>query len=168
MRKAASIGDIPRRLRVRWFALCLAGATFVVCSTARADDTKALKATASGEIVSIAICSPTEVCQQTVVFGKVSHIGSIAGVLEERVDRLNGSYSGTATFTRPNGDAIHTTYTGQVTPPDADGTVTFFEHHVVTGGTGRFLGIRGELDGVGTATATGHIEFDATGRLVRP
>ena len=168
MRKAVLKGDIFRHLRMYWFSLCLVGSTFVASSAARADDVKTLKAAASGQITSVAICSATEVCQQTVVSGRVSHIGSIDGVLEERVDLLNGNYSGTATFTTPNGDAIHTQYTGQVTPPDADGGVTFFEHHVVTSGTGRFLGIRGTLDGVGTATGTGHIEFNATGTLIRP
>lgn len=134
---------------------------------AQADQVRPVNAIATGQITSQAFCSPTEVCQETVVSGIATQLGQFSGHLFERVDIFTGTYTGAAVFTTVNGDTISTEYEGQVTPPDEDGRVFFSEHHVVVAGTGRFATATGELNVTGTADAAGKISIVGVGTLQR-
>jgi hypothetical protein len=133
---------------------------------AQADQAK-LKAYATGNITSQVFCSATEVCQEAIVSGFATLLGQFTGHLFERVDITTRTYTGTGVFTTANGDTISTEYDGQVTPPDENGRVFFFEDHVVVGGTGRFATATGELNVTGTADATGQIIVVVMGTLER-
>jgi hypothetical protein len=146
-------------------------AIFSVTTLAAASGTKHLTARAEGQLVFQAPCedAPAETpltCQTAVVTGQVTHIGRITGVLLERVDAV-GSYTGSATFTTPNGDTFTTAYTGQAFPPDPSGTVSFVEWHKLVRGTGRFDEAQGTLYVEGSASATGAITIAGTGTLDR-
>jgi hypothetical protein len=150
----------------RWSRTVLFALAFVaLCSTAKADESFTVNVYATGTIVSRTICSANVACQHTIVAGGASHIGQFEGVIDEYVNLPTGTYSGTASFTTPSGDAFETQFTGQVVPIDNSGDVVFFERHVVIGGTGRFLGAQGQLRGVGSADAAGQVQFVATGTL---
>ena len=129
--------------------------------------TRTVVAQASGQIVEQKFCSLTEVCQTAQVSGNATQLGSFDGVLFERVDVTNGTYTGTATFTTSNGDTISTEYTGTVTPPDEQGRVFFVEDHDVVSGTGRFSGATGTLHVLGTADATLAVQIVGIGSLTR-
>src|SRR5262252_771082 len=147
----------PVRTRAFRVMLALAAAVALAQPAFAAGPARPVIATARGQIVAQAFCSPTEVCQETIVQGVATQLGSFVGHLSERVDITNGTYTGTATFTTSLGDSINTQYTGNVTPPDANGRVIFTEHHTVVSGTGRFAAAEGTLDVLGTADAAGQI-----------
>jgi hypothetical protein len=136
---------------------------------ARADETKAIRATAAGYITSQAPClsDPTLICQHAFLSGIATHIGRLTGLVSERINSETGFYTGTAVFTTPNGDTIDTSYVGQVSPPDASGGVAFVEWHTVTAGTGRFDAAVGSLLVTGYADAAGNITIDGVGTLAR-
>ena len=153
-------------------ALCAVMAIFSVTTLAAASGTKHLTARAEGQLVFQAPCedAPAETpltCQTAVVTGQVTHIGRITGILFERLDAVTGRYTGTATFSTPNGDTFTTAYTGQAFPPDPSGTVSFVEWHELVDGTGRFEGAQGTLYVEGSASATGAITIAGTGTLDR-
>ena len=158
---------VPVRARAFRFLLALGGALVLAQPAFAAGTAKPVIATARGQIVAQTFCSPTEVCQTTIVQGQATQLGSFVGVLNERVDVTNGTYTGTATFTTTLGDSISTEYTGNVTPPDPQGRVVFTEHHQVVSGTGRFVNAEGFLDVLGTANATGQILIVGVGSLSR-
>lgn len=158
---------VPVRARAFRFLLALGGALVIAQPAFAAGPAKPVIATARGQVISKAICSPTEVCQEAVVQGQATQLGSFVGFLAERVDITNGTYTGTATFTTTLGDSVSTEYTGNVTPPDPQGRVIFVEHHVVVSGTGRFASATGNLDVLGTANATGQILIVGVGSLAR-
>jgi hypothetical protein len=64
--------------------------------------------------------------------------------------------SGTATFTAANGDEFYTSFTGTATPNN-DGSLTIFNNHTITGGTGRFQNATGHFTGY-TIAIPGHAE----------
>ena len=72
----------------------------------------------------------------------------------ERLNTLDGTYTGATTLTTPNGDTLRTTSTGLFTPPDENGLTFYVEHHETVEGTGRFAGATGEFDISGTADRT--------------
>ena len=106
---------------------------------------------------------PTVRCQETLVTGQATNIGPLTGVLDERVDLTNFSYTGTATFTTPDGSTITTQYIGQVIQTDPSGGVTFIESHRMVSGTGKFANATARLFVVGTADAAGAIVIDGIG-----
>jgi hypothetical protein len=134
-----------------------------------ASDVKVIVGTATGQIVfQDPFCGPPEVvCQTANVTGKATFLGSLTGVLSERVNILTGAYTGTATFRTSGGDTFNTVYVGQVVQQTPDGIVTFVEKHTIVGGTGRLAGASGELNIGGTADATGAVSVTAVGTLVK-
>ena len=152
----------------RFARLMLAAAAIAICLhssvvTLWADEAKAIKASATGQIIAVAPCPAPIFCQTTVVAGTATRFGPLTGELNERVDTTTGQYSGTAVFSFPGG-TLSTTYTGQVTSQDpTSGNVTFVEHHTITGGTGRLLGTTGYFDLTGSADAGGAVAVTGTG-----
>ena len=135
-----------------------------VAVPARAGSSRLVIAQASGFIVSEAMCSDTEICQQATVTGFATPLGPLTGVLNERVDITTGRYTGTAVFTTTGG-TIATVYTGQVSAPDQNGAVTFVERHLIVGGTGRYSQASGNLNVLGSATGEGALNIFAFGTL---
>lgn len=72
--------------------------------------------------------------------------------------------SGTATFTAANGDEFYTSFTGTASPNN-NGSLTIFNNHTITGGTGRFQNATGHFTGY-TIAIPGHaeasIDYDGT------
>jgi hypothetical protein len=159
--------SVPTPVRSRFVKIAaLTGCVvLLLTSGALAGPSKVVQATASGAIVSQQPCSATEVCQQATVSGTATVLGHFVGTLSERVDVFNGTYTGTAVFTTPDGSTIATDYTGQVTPPDEQGAVFFSERHEVVSGTGKYANASGNLDVTGTADAAGQIQIVGTGTL---
>jgi hypothetical protein len=148
------------------------GFLFVIASAAafaaeaQAQDVQQFKLSATGQIVSQAPCSPTQVCQSAIVSGKATRFGAFTGQLDEIVDITTGAYTGTGTFAATRG-TLSTTYVGRVSQPDSSGGVKFVEAHQVTGGTGEFAGATGQLLIAGRADAAGRLTIDGLGVLVR-
>lgn len=131
-------------------AISLAGALLITPSVLAAPASE-LHLTATGYIASQTLCSATEACQESIISGVATQLGRFDAVLVERVNLLDGSFTGTTTLTMPNGDTIRTISTGQITSTDESGLTHYVEHHEIVGGTGRFAQTTGEFDVVGTA-----------------
>jgi hypothetical protein len=148
------------------------GFLFVIASSAafaadaQAQDSQQFKLSATGQVVSQAPCSPTQLCQSAIVSGKATRFGAFTGQLDEVIDITTGTYTGTGTFATTRG-ALSTTYVGRVSQPDSSGGVKFVEAHQVTGGTGQFAGATGQLLIAGSADAAGGLTIDGLGVLIR-
>jgi hypothetical protein len=147
--------------------LCIVALLAAFGASAHAQDFQLFKLSATGQIISQALCSPTQVCQSAIVSGKATRFGAFTGQLSEVIDITNGTYTGTGTFATTAGDTLSTKYVGRVSQPDSSGRVTFAETHQVTGGTGQFAGATGQLLIVGRADAAGRITIDGLGVLIR-
>ena len=145
-------------------SLCMTGLLAISERTAAAPG-KSFTAVATGQIVVQFPCSATDICQEAHVEGQATRIGQFTGILFESVNVTTGTYTGTATFTTPNGDSLSTTYTGTVSPPDSQGGVSFLEDHDIVGGTGKYDGVEGDLQVSGTADALGRVSIVGTGTL---
>ena len=130
-----------------------------------AADSKPFVAHATGSIVSRFPCSETEICQESRISGTATRLGPFTGILDEQVNILTGTYTGTGVFTFAGG-TITTTSVGQAINQE-DGSVVFTESHVVVSGTGRFAGATGTLQAVGTASVAGELTADIVGTLSR-
>ena len=95
--------------------------------------------------------------------GVATHMGKTAFEANSTVNFTvqPAQLNGTATLTAANGDEFYTSFTGTVS--NANGmAIGNFVHHI-TGGTGRFEGISGELTATSAhnlATQTGTLLFD--------
>jgi hypothetical protein len=78
--------------------------------------------------------------------GNATHLGRFT-VSAEWMIGSNGGI-GTSTWTAPNGDELHTSFTRSGVP--APPTITFTEIHHITGGTGRFADASGDFTVVQT------------------
>ena len=145
-------------------SLCITGLLAISERTAAAPG-KPFSVIGTGRIVFQIPCSETEICQEAHIEGQATRIGQFTGVLFERVDLTTFTYTGTGTFTTPNGDSLSTTYTGIVVPPDAQGVSSFLEDHEIVAGTGKYDGVEGELQVSGTADANLHLNITGTGTL---
>lgn len=141
------------------------GFVLLFSSHAVAGPAKSINAYATGAITAQEFCSETEVCQEAHVTGTATRLGRFVGVLLERVDITNGTYTGTGVFTTSDGSTIRTEYTGEVTPPASDGRVFFVESHHFTGGTGQWANASGDLQVYGTADGAGQVQIVGTGTL---
>ncbi len=130
-----------------------------------ADPFKTIKARASGEVVSRTVCSATEFCQETHVTGTASVLGTFDGVLLDRINFTDGTYTGTGVFTMADGSTITTEYTGQVGPPDANGVSSFVELQQMVDGTGKYEGWSGDLEVTGTVDAALRVKIVGNGTL---
>jgi hypothetical protein len=74
--------------------------------------------------------------------GEATHLGRYTLEIEETVNLLELSASGTFTFTAADGDTLAGSYTGHAQP---GALVSIVENCVISGGTGRFLGASGQL-----------------------
>jgi hypothetical protein len=79
---------------------------------------------------------------RTTATGIGSHIGQFSFVQTWTVDDMN-QITGSAQWTAANGDTFNTTLTGLGEPTDTPELFRITETHVITGGTGRFAGVRG-------------------------
>jgi hypothetical protein len=93
------------------------------------------------------VCAPGFVALDIDGNGRATQVGTYAIHADECFDGVSAFY-GRLRITAANGDLIFATYSGTV-PPDLSG---YAETAVVTGGTGRFAGIAGELDITGVIT----------------
>jgi hypothetical protein len=152
--------------RSLWFLFVIASAA-AFAAEAQAQDIQQFKLSATGQVVSQAPCSPTQLCQSAIVSGKATRFGAFTGQLDEVVDIITGAYTGTGSFATTRGDTMSTTYVGRVSQADASGGVKFFEAHQVTGGTGQFAGATGQLLIAGRADAAGRLTIDGLGVLLR-
>jgi len=76
--------------------------------------------------------------------GTATHLGRYTAVFEAIVNLLDGTATGSYTFTAANGDQLSATFTGLGVP--AGGTLaSITETLTITGGTGRFAGAGGTL-----------------------
>jgi len=142
-----------------------AGAVLLSASVALAGPVKIIEASASGQVFSRALCSPTELCQETHAAGTSTVIGRFDAVLLDVVNFNEGTFTGTGVFTTPDGSTIRTEYSGVVGPPDANGVSSFSEVHSVVAGTGKYEHTIGEITVTGTVDAALRIEIVATGTL---
>ena len=78
-------------------------------------------------------------------FGQMDFIGV------QQINFAAGTQSGERTLTARNGDVLRASHSG-TSAPAGPGLVRFSATAIVTGGTGRFAGVRGELHVVGTAS----------------
>jgi hypothetical protein len=157
---------LTRSVGNRLFKIAVSlGFVLSFATSALAGPPKVITVYARGNIVSQAFCSATEVCQEAEVAGTATVLGRITGVLSERVDITNGTYTGTGVFTMSDHSTITTEYTGEVTPPDRDGRVFFVESHHVVSGTGQYANASGDLDVVGTGDVAGRIQIVGLGTL---
>jgi hypothetical protein len=141
------------------------GAVLLLATDALAAPRRLVTASASGQIVSRALCSASEVCQETHVAGTATVLGDFVAVLSDVINITDGTYTGTGLITTSDGSTITTEYTGQATPPDQNGRVWFFESQHVVSGTGQYANASGELEVVGTADAAGHVRIVGVGWL---
>jgi hypothetical protein len=146
------------------------GAVLLCASVALAGPVRSIVARASGQVVVFpAVCSDTEFCQEVHASGTSTVLGRFDGVLLDRLNFSDGTFTGTFTgtgvFTTADGSMIRTAYTGLVTPPDPNGVSSFIEFHTVTEGTGRFDGSSGAMTVTGTVDIAGHVEIVGVGTL---
>jgi hypothetical protein len=140
------------------------GAILLSAGGVAAGPAKIIRARASGQVVSRTVCS-TLLCQETHVTGIASVLGTFEGVLSDRINLADGTYTGTGVFTMADGSTITTEYTGQVGPPDANGVSSFFESQHMVDGTGKYEGSSGDLEVTGTVDAALRVEIVAFGTL---
>ena len=94
--------------------------------------------------------------------GTATHLGRYAATFHATVNVLDGTATGTYTFTAANGDQLFSTFTGLGVP--AGGTLSnIVETLTITGGTGRFAGAGGTLTvrrtiDLATGASSGSIE----------
>jgi hypothetical protein len=62
------------------------------------------------------------------------------------VSFLSSTDAGSAHFIAANGDEIETTVNGSGQVTETPGQFSITDHHTITGGTGRFAGVRGSFD----------------------
>lgn len=141
------------------FALSFAAA-------AAADPAKAVRVSATGQILNQGVSPEGKLCQDVQVTGIATVIGRVSGALSECVDPDTGTYAGTGVFTMRDGSTISTEFKGQVIPGQ-NGTASFIETHTIVDGTGQYENASGDLDLNGTATATGHLLVSGTGTLIK-
>lgn len=88
--------------------------------------------------------------------GTATHLGRYSYAADECFDPVTGSFVGEPIFTAANGDQLFGTYTGQVAPTPDPNVVTYTEVLTISGGTGHFSGVTGDLQAEGVANlATG-------------
>jgi hypothetical protein len=75
--------------------------------------------------------------------GNATHLGRYTLAMEETVNFLNGSATGTVVLTAANGDTVSARYTGQGQPKPP--LVSIREEATITGGTGRFATASGSF-----------------------
>jgi len=146
--------------------IILSSAFVLLAASALAGPQKAVRVSASGQIVLSGPCPDTaELCQDVQVTGIATVLGRVGGVLSERVD-ATGHYIGTGVFTTADGSTITTEFEGQVIPHQ-NGTASFMETHHIVDGTGQYENASGELDLTGTADTTGHVGVVGRGTFIK-
>jgi hypothetical protein len=79
------------------------------------------------------------------VTGIATHLGKFTYKYLVTVDLTNGSGTGSGQFIAANGDIIFFTIAGQGVPTDVPGLRSIVEINTITGGTGRFAGVKGSI-----------------------
>ena len=102
------------------------------------------------------------------MFGTATMLGRYTGSYPHLVNFAAGTFSGTATFRAANGDLLLVELGGTGTPTGPTTFAVVF-HGTITGGSGRFAGASGYVDGPGSVdlaggVVTGYLE----GTLVAP
>jgi hypothetical protein len=86
--------------------------------------------------------------------GSATHLGQYAYSASECFDPSTGAFSGSATFTAANGDRAWGSYRGTVGTTSDPDVIAYRELLHVTGGSGRFANVDGELEIIGLANLT--------------
>jgi hypothetical protein len=101
--------------------------------------------------------------------GHATHLGRYAYAANECFHPSTAAFTGTPTFTAPNGDTMLGHYRGQVFPTDDPDVITYEEDLAITGGTGRFAGVNEQLHVNGVANlATGEYNQTLSGNVSKP
>jgi hypothetical protein len=99
------------------------------------------------ELVSV---DPPTVFLESTVTGNASHLGKYDGSFPHFINLADGTFHGTLTFTRQNGDKLFAEITG-VAIPISPTEFSISLNATITGGTGKFVGASGSFTGSGTA-----------------
>jgi len=91
-----------------------------------------------------------------IVAGVASQFGQFTAVGQQTVDLRTGIYTGSYTFTTPNGDTLTATTQGMRLLCVSGGVYTLEERIEVTGGTGSFAGATGSANGLGAFGSLGN------------
>jgi len=137
---------------------------------AAARDGVPLKGSEGGTFTMPGPCEVSGVVVDVVGTGQSTQLGDYHGHYRECLNPATGAVTGgTFTLTAANGDKIFGTYSGQATPTNDPGVVSFEDPGVITGGTGRFTDAGGTLTTSGLANlATGAYTGTISGSLSRP
>jgi hypothetical protein len=100
-----------------------------------------------------------------------THVGQFSFTLENTVNFVTGTDTGSARLIAANGDSIYATFAGSGEPTATPNVVSITEIYTITGGTGRFAGAHGSLEveifhKLGQSGAAGGFEtHDASGSV---
>jgi hypothetical protein len=75
--------------------------------------------------------------------GEATHLGRFTLAIPHRVNRANGTATGSYHLTAANGDTLFASFAGQSMPTPTPGVIYIAETATITGGTGRFAGATG-------------------------
>lgn len=114
-----------------------------------ASDQVPFKGTFSGQVISATPVSNEVLLFEVQLSGISTHLGSFTGDAEIFQNVANGSYSGSFTWTAPNGDTVSGSFTGQLIPTSTPGLFDNIEEITLSGGTGRFSDVTGNATGSG-------------------
>jgi hypothetical protein len=100
--------------------------------------------------------------------GTATHIGRYTYTAVECFNASTGLFEGEATFISPNGDTLFGTYRGRVSETDDPLVIIYEEELSITGGTGRFADVTGQLFVTGLANlGTGDYSQELSGTITR-
>jgi hypothetical protein len=131
-------------------------ASLLAPAAARAASETPFRAELTGQAVFTPTSTPGVLANTVTGEGLASHLGRVEVSITEIIDLRSGAVvqrDGRMTMTAANGDALHWSYSGAGTAPDAVGNVTFSGTYTVTGGSGRFA----DATGGGTYTGVGNV-----------
>lgn len=125
----------------------------------------------------VAFCAPADgdVSTEAQGLGRLSGVGPVFVTVKKCFRLSDFRYLGSFTITASNGDTLRGTYLGTASAPDENGFGPFQGVLKVTGGTGQFARLRGELQfgavaspsspGTSAGTLTGTAYYIVEGTL---
>ena len=140
--KLATQGNLTKKRR-RFLLLLGALATLCLSMPVRAGDQVPFKGTFNPIVLSTTQLDPTHVRFDADVIVQATHLGNAHGPGVFILDFTALTYAGTSTWVAANGDAVFSTFAGQLVPTDTPGLFDNVETFDIVGGTGRFEGATG-------------------------
>jgi hypothetical protein len=134
------------------FAFALGCAVLCLNSPVRADEQVPFKGNFDTTVLSVVPVDPTHVRVDLQVNARATLLGNAQGPAYFILDVTTFSYVGEATWAAANGDAVSTTFAGQLIPTATPGVLDNVETIEIVGGTGRFEGA------TGACVAAGHVD----------